>query len=136
MEDSVNARMDDAVLNYNLAGIPDADGNPRSKVQESIDEQKELVTSFAKSKGIKDQKQIDSMILDRTSKTHEAVIRRMIQNDDPAAENYFKDAVKAKEMDAATVVRMEGLVENSSRLKQSQSATDDIMAKYEAGSSF
>lgn len=118
-QDGVAVNRDDAVQNYQ---------NP-DKVQESLGIQRSLLYTYAQQQGIPvSSDQFKAMDQEIQSKTHGAVIQRMIDNDqDMAAKNYFdqnKDAISGPALE-----HVEKLVEAGSIRGESQRIVDDMTSR-------
>lgn len=116
-ESGLAVAAEDAVLNYQTPG----------KVQQNIDLQKAIITSHAARNGLPAE-WVKLKTEGAASKTHSAVINRMLNNgQDRLAKEYF-DANKAQ-ITGPDASSMEKVLEEGTFRGESQRKTDDIIAK-------
>lgn len=112
---ALSASLDDAVKNYQEPG----------KIQENIELQKALIASNAQRNGLP-KEVVENQIAEVESKTHAAVIERMLTNDqDQLAKEYFNDI--KKDMTGSDTVQVEKSLEAGTLRGESQRKTDEIM---------
>ena len=119
IKSGVETARNDAVLNYMDPG----------RIERNIEMQRTLLLSFAERNGIDPNSDAAKVMLqEATSKTHMAVVSRMLTNDqDLLAQDYFK---KNRDSFATSdLVAMEKVVEEGSLRGESQRQTDALMKK-------
>lgn len=115
----VKNETDAAIENYH---------NPQ-RIAQSVKSQEEALRGFGARNGLSEE-EITQKVADAKSKTHEAVIGRMLANDqDIGAESYYrgvKDSIKGDDK-----ARVEQMLEIGSTRGKAQRITDDLIKKGE-----